>query len=339
MRARCAILVVASVLLVASGASAATTGGDTPLDGMDPLEAVLDHVPDPPAVPGPEPPDPEDPPGPLGDDGSLCDHSWFGESPPLRDTPAVSICNDWTNDTAPDSGGDPGGAVVTFDTSSAAPVATPTTGSRPGVDAGEVETSLVPSRSEAVQAASDTAPEWTLALATLALAALLPLLRLYRRIGDDEVLDHPTRRRLVDLLEEDPGMTAADAARSLDVAYDTVRYHLRRLHESEEVTTRRTDGKIRYFPNHGTYDRRSIDVLSVLASDVRRRIVRSIHDAEGLYAGEVAERVDIARSTASHHLDRLLEAGVLERDRHGNHIRYDVTPEARKAVRGHLAET
>lgn len=321
MRTRLAALLTLALLVATSGASA------LPLVDLDPASATS-AVPE--AEPGEDAPSiplSYDPPGPLGDDGSWCKVTTFGDPPPI-DGP--SICKDpWGGDGARRAGGAAPslrGPSVT----PPSPVTVASTGTRPA-DAPDTDRAPIEVRSTPVPNTPDRVPGWTLAVAAT-IAAAIPVLWLYRRMTGEEILEHPTRRRIVDLIRSSPGLSAAEIARRLDADYDTIRYHVRRLEDCGKLVTRRPDGKIRYFANGGTHDRREIDVLSVLACDVRRRIVRSILDEDGLYAGEVADRADIARSTASHHLSTLQGAGVVERDRHGNHVRYDVPATARRLV-------
>lgn len=322
MRARPVALLLIAVLAATSGASA------LPVADVD-LAPAASPAPDPtPGEDNPPTPRSDDPSDPLGDDGSWCFVDTIGEPPR---TGGPSICKDRWNGTDADRTGGNGPSMRTA--SNAPPPATTfSTGRRVADPPGVSGPSRVEARSSTVPATPDRGPGWTLAVVATIAALAVPVVWLYRRIVEDEILEHPMRRRIVDLVRSSPGRSAAEIARELDADYDTVRYHVRRLEDCGKLVTRRPDGKIRYFADGGTHDRREIDVLSVLACDVRRRIVRSLIDEEGLYAGEVADRAGIARSTASHHLTTLREAGVVERDRHGNHVRYDIPATARPVV-------
>lgn len=329
---RWTVTVLACLVLAAMPAA----HGALPLE--DPGTPWTPEVPAPPTGPsvplGPPGPNPlpEDPPGPLGDDEPLCYYNSAIEPPkPPEGAPDVTPCR-------------PGGGGVPDHS------AGPGIDARPlGVDAPEAGT---PSRSLGHRPDAAPAPSTSRAgdqaagpavgrpghlpvivALSVVLALAVPAWILYRRLTRDDLLDHPSRSAVIEVLEDHPGATAADVARRADMNYDTVRYHLRLLEEFDEVTTRRPDGKIRYFPNHGRHSRDEADLLAILADATREAIARALLEADGLYAGEVAERAGVAPSTASHHLGRLTEAGVVDRTRRGNHVRYELAPKARRLVR------
>lgn len=179
----------------------------------------------------------------------------------------------------------------------------------------------------------DDASRLVLTLVTLAAVLLAPIV-LHRRLSRDDLLDNDVRRAVLDAVQADPGRTAAEVARHVDVHYMTARYHLRLLCEFGEVDRRRLSGRIRFFPNHGRWGRRGKVLKDALASDKRRRIVTELLRDDELAAGDLSDRLDCARSTASFHLDRLVESGVIDRRRDGRHIRYRV----RDDVRGRLLD-
>lgn len=156
---------------------------------------------------------------------------------------------------------------------------------------------------------------------------------LYRRLTRDRVLDNRLRRRVRDLIDERPGVTAAAIADDLDVHYDTVRHHLRVLGEFEEIREDRFGSTRRYFPNHGRYTGEDRAILAALRVEARRRILDTLAEAGSLPSGELADAVGVAPSTASHHLARLDEAGLVERERDGRSVRYELSREARAGLR------
>lgn len=160
--------------------------------------------------------------------------------------------------------------------------------------------------------------------AALVLAALaVPAgAMLYRRISRDELLENDTRRAIYDLVVEEPGMTAAEASERLDVHYRTARHHLGKLAEFGRVVGKRIQGRIRYFENHERYGRIQKKVISCLESETKREVLLEIARSGAIRSGEVADRVDVAPSTASHHLGDLQEEELVSGRRQGRSVLY-----------------
>ena len=68
-------------------------------------------------------------------------------------------------------------------------------------------------------------------------------------------------------------------------------------------------------------------VFEALASGVRRRILAYL-SAEGLTAGEIAERFDISKPSISKHLSILETAGLIRSERRGQFIHYSLVEES-----------
>lgn len=65
------------------------------------------------------------------------------------------------------------------------------------------------------------------------------------------------------------------------------------------------------------------DIFRALSDPTRREIVRMLR-SEDLSAGEIAERVTVAKSTLSSHFNVLKQAGLIVSERQGTMIRYSI---------------
>lgn len=155
-----------------------------------------------------------------------------------------------------------------------------------------------------------------------------PLVRLYRRMDRDDVLGHPLRKRALRLLEDRPGLTAGDVADRLDATYDNARYHLEILDEFDEVHRRRLDCKVRFFPNHRHWSDRAARRVATLAEPRRRTILAHLLETPGATTSQVAETVGVAVPTATFHLERLADVGLVVRERDGMAVRNRVDDQA-----------
>lgn len=85
---------------------------------------------------------------------------------------------------------------------------------------------------------------------------------------------------------------------------------------------------------------RSVEQLSALGHPVRLRILRFVVQAGdgGVAAGEVQAHVDMPASTLSHHLKRLVDAGVLSSRSEGTFHYYAADYKALRALTAYLWE-
>lgn len=148
--------------------------------------------------------------------------------------------------------------------------------------------------------------------------------RLFSRIPDDELLEHPTRRRIVELVDEEPGVHFREIARRLEIGRGNLDQHLRRLVDGGLLEVESTDSHRCYFRAGRFPDDQRRAVASTKAPTALR-LLEAARRREDPSLSDLADEVDLALSTVSHHVDRLSSAGVLERQRAGRRKRIEVT--------------
>jgi predicted transcriptional regulator len=130
------------------------------------------------------------------------------------------------------------------------------------------------------------------------------------------------RRRVHEHVRTNPGVHFNALARNLDIATGQAQYHLRRLGRNDEVVTERIRGRTHYFdPGYDAWERR---LLALYRRETARELLTLLLGDGWVPAATLAERLDLARSTVSWHLDSLSEAGIVE-SRRGDRGRVDVT--------------
>jgi len=159
----------------------------------------------------------------------------------------------------------------------------------------------------------------------LAYAGTLLVSPLYSRIGKDEMLEHEVRETLYETVKEDPGIHAHALSEAADVGWGTTVYHLRRLEDSGFVTSEKKGRYRRFFPAGG-FQEEHREVLSVLQNETTEAVARAVLDDPGLNQSAICDRVDISPSLASWHLDQLIEADLVDRERRGRTVHYTPGP-------------
>ena len=144
-----------------------------------------------------------------------------------------------------------------------------------------------------------------------------------------------TRRRIRRRIDREPGIHFRALARGLDLATGQVQYHLSRL---DDVVEERVNGRTHYYPPG--YDAGERRTLALLRRETARDIVMALYDGGEMPPNDVADRLDIARSTLEHHLDGLVAANVVEKRREGRRVTLSlVDPEATARLLGAVEPT
>ncbi|WP_121821012.1 winged helix-turn-helix transcriptional regulator [Halostella salina] len=121
------------------------------------------------------------------------------------------------------------------------------------------------------------------------------------------------RSRIADRIADDPGIHFNELVRSLDLAPGQVQHHVKRLLDTDRIVRAHLYGRTHYYPPAvDEWERRALalcrretarDTLAALVVDGPQR------------PADVAEDLGIARSTLEYHLDRLVEAGLVRKER------------------------
>ncbi|MBW3582279.1 MAG: helix-turn-helix domain-containing protein [Euryarchaeota archaeon] len=140
----------------------------------------------------------------------------------------------------------------------------------------------------------------------------------------EDLLALDARRRVYRYVERYPGLHLAEVARGTGLGTNHAKYHLGYLERHGLVTGRTEEGYRRFWPKEaselGPVDRipsGDKKVLALLRRPVPLRIVLSLLERDEASQVSLLADVDVAQSTLSYHLKRLVEAGVLEVDKRG----------------------
>jgi predicted transcriptional regulator len=140
------------------------------------------------------------------------------------------------------------------------------------------------------------------------------------------------RREVRRHIQSNPGVHFNELARNLDIATGQAQYHVRRLLDDGSVDSEELRGQTHYFPDG--YDQFERRTLALLRRETVRALIVHALDAGEPSAADLAEDLDVARSTVSWHISTLVEAGVAEKtyDAQGRtHIRL-TDPEATQTL-------
>lgn len=124
------------------------------------------------------------------------------------------------------------------------------------------------------------------------------------------MLDLEVRRRIVETVEENPGLHLRALAERLGLPVSTLEYHTYQLLRHDRLTAREDGGYKSFYPRQGI-DRRDKDILYLVRHEAPRRIAAHLLLHPGATPKEVREALGMAGPTLSFHLKKLRDAGFL----------------------------
>lgn len=143
--------------------------------------------------------------------------------------------------------------------------------------------------------------------------ALLPL---FSRVAKKDVLDHETRAALYEAVKAEPGVSPHGLVATMGVGWSTVVYHLSVLERNDLVVAVRDGRYRRYFDRtSGRFANGRKLVVSVLKNEKSAAIAAHIRANPGLVQRRIAERFGLAASSVHWHVKRLVDAGLVVKER------------------------
>lgn len=140
--------------------------------------------------------------------------------------------------------------------------------------------------------------------------------------GMDEahLLEQPLRRRLLDLIAEQPGIHASQLCRTSGEPWGTVQYHLSLLHKGEMVTSVEAGRERRFFPSE--VDPRRAHLLALLHQGRRSEIASFIRDHPGSRQVDICDALSVSRKTFRSSVEPMVEQGLVHERRSLQDNRY-----------------
>jgi predicted transcriptional regulator len=150
----------------------------------------------------------------------------------------------------------------------------------------------------------------------------------YSRYDDSDPLEHDLRESLFESVERTPGSNLSTLAEGADASLSSVRHHLRILEEENLIFGERIRGQRRYFL--GTES--EPELVAALDDTATEPILRALAASGPASVTELAEELGRDPSTISHHVSRLEDDGLVERERDGQSVQNSLVPVAERVL-------
>lgn len=126
-----------------------------------------------------------------------------------------------------------------------------------------------------------------------------------------------TRRKIYELIRKSPGIHFREIERRLNIAIGNLQYHLYYLEKENLIRSERDGEYIRYYPKDCMLDEIDRKIISFLRRRTARRILIYLLTNPNANNKEIAQGIGLSPSTISWHLNKLLEAKIVERKKEG----------------------
>jgi predicted transcriptional regulator len=150
----------------------------------------------------------------------------------------------------------------------------------------------------------------------------------YSRYDGSDPLDHETRERIYGAVTADPGLFLSELAERLDTSLSTVRHHVRVLEDESLLTSEKINGKRRYYP----ISIEDPQLVAALGESATASVLDTLSRLGPASGTELADALDRDPSTVSHHLSRLADAGLIEREQRGRMVVSRLSARTRTAL-------
>lgn len=134
-------------------------------------------------------------------------------------------------------------------------------------------------------------------------------------IDREKALELPTRRKVYKEIQRSPGIHFRELKRRTGLAIGALQYHLDVLEKTHLIKARKRGKFNRYFPLVGEHSESEKKTLALLREESVRKIVLFLIEKNRATNSQLSNFLDLAPSTVSFHMQKLLKAGLVEKKR------------------------
>lgn len=149
-----------------------------------------------------------------------------------------------------------------------------------------------------------------------------------RRIYPKNVLDHPQRKEVYNLVVANPGIDLGRIGKTLDLNRETLRYHINLLTSANKIVVMKDHGIIRYYENHRRYGILERRILAHFWNPIAEQILSITRSNPGITQRDIAIRLSLASPTVHWYMQRFIIDGIVKTQRIGRLTHYSITGDA-----------
>jgi predicted transcriptional regulator len=142
-------------------------------------------------------------------------------------------------------------------------------------------------------------------------------------MAKEDILELENRKKIYNHILKSPGLHEREIAREIGMPLSTLNYHLNYLTKRELVMAKPEGHYTRYYVVRkvGIKDKK---VISLLRQSLPRRIIMFLLLHPNSSHQDICKHLQVAPSTTSFHLNKLIDAGIIERLSKSGRNRYAI---------------
>lgn len=148
------------------------------------------------------------------------------------------------------------------------------------------------------------------------------LLRGYRRLSGNNILDHEKRQLIYSTILMNPGTDVPMLAALTGINLHTLRYHLAYLDRMHKIACIEQGGGYHFFENHGRYGHADQQQILFRKYPTTNNIITLVGANPGITRGEIAGQLGLAGPSVTRWMHRLIAEGMVTEVREGRFARY-----------------
>ncbi|MES2155797.1 MAG: winged helix-turn-helix transcriptional regulator [bacterium] len=154
----------------------------------------------------------------------------------------------------------------------------------------------------------------------------------FTRIENSDLLEHPMRSQIFQVIQNNPGVHASELSRQVGAGWGTITHHLDKLEKGKLVTTRRVNNQKCYFEDGGKVSSQDMAVASAVRGDSAGQITSFVASHPMTSQKAMAGELGMSAALASFHVKKLVGVGVLEKIRRGKETLLTTTQAVRRVM-------
>ncbi len=133
---------------------------------------------------------------------------------------------------------------------------------------------------------------------------------------EESALNLDSRRKIYDLIEENPGLHFREIERRTGIAVGSLQYHLEFLQKKHLIKTFKQGKFLRYYSVKESVVEEKAE-MSFLRKPSARKIILFLLEKKKVNNLDISKKVGLSPSTTSWHLEQLVSEGVVGKEKIG----------------------
>jgi predicted transcriptional regulator len=160
----------------------------------------------------------------------------------------------------------------------------------------------------------------------------------YVKIKQSRSRNNAKKEAIYHLIETNPGMYFREIQRKSGLLKGTFEYHMKNLEQEGRVNSIKNKGKVHYFANNSTYSSEEITIHSVMDNESLKHILFETCTKSIVTNKEIADRLDLSKSSVSEKLNYLKGIGILNAKKDGWYTFYEISKEYVDAIQYYFSK-